>query len=128
MNQVGKSDRYLGAGSLPVDTPNRGVSVQSNSDTAPQRPPGHPSAAIAQHRGEARCNALRTLPALARWQAAFPAANRHPVPTPYIRVNKQGKTEQATHGSFDNNIDVIADTIRRISGKGPVKPIEWLDY
>jgi hypothetical protein len=68
------------------------------------------------------------LPALARWHAALPAANRHPVPTPYIRVNKQGKTEQATHGSFDNNIDVITDTIRRISGKGPVKPIEWLDY
>ncbi|HMN93851.1 MAG TPA: C1 family peptidase [Hydrogenophaga sp.] len=68
------------------------------------------------------------LAALARWQAAFPAANRHPVPTPYIPVNKLGKTEQATHGSFDNNIDVIAETIRRIGGKAPVKPIEWLDY
>lgn len=68
------------------------------------------------------------LPALARWHAAFPAANRHPQPHPYIRVNKLGKTEQATHGSFDNNIDVIADTIRRIRGQAPVKPIEWLDY
>lgn len=68
------------------------------------------------------------LPALTRWRAAFPAANRHPVPTPYIRVNKLGKTEQATHGSFDNNVDVIADTIRRIRGHAPVKPIEWLDY
>lgn len=68
------------------------------------------------------------LPALARWHAAFPAGNRHPVPTPYIRVNKLGKTEQATHGSFDNNIDVIADTIRRISGQAPVQPIEWLDF
>jgi pimeloyl-ACP methyl ester carboxylesterase len=68
------------------------------------------------------------LPALAHWHAAFPPANRHPVPTPYIRVNKLGKTEQATHGSFDNNIDVIADTISRLTGQAPVQPIEWLDY
>ncbi|WP_439588256.1 C1 family peptidase [Hydrogenophaga sp.] len=68
------------------------------------------------------------LPSLKHWHTAFPVANHHPVPTPYIRVNKLGKTEQATHGSFDNNIDVITDTILRISGQPPVQPIEWLDY
>jgi hypothetical protein len=50
------------------------------------------------------------------------------VPTPYIRVDKQGKTEQATHGSFDNNIDVVEATLFHITGQAPVKPIEWLDY
>lgn len=68
------------------------------------------------------------LPSLKHWRTAFPSTNHHPVPTPYIRVNKLGKTEQATHGSFDNNIDVITDTIHRISGQPPVQPIEWLDY
>ncbi len=68
------------------------------------------------------------LEALRQWRTAFPAANLHPVPSPYIPVNKLGKTEQATHGSFDNNIDVITDTIHRICGTEPIKPIEWLDY
>jgi len=68
------------------------------------------------------------LATLRQWHAAFPADHRHVVPTPYIRVNKQGKTEQATHGSFDNNIDVIDATLRRITGRAPVSPIEWLDY
>lgn len=68
------------------------------------------------------------LASLAQWHAAFPAANLHPVPTPYIRVNKQGKTERATHGSFDNNIDVIEATLRRITGQAPVSPVEWLDH
>ncbi len=65
---------------------------------------------------------------LARWHANFPAANLHPVPTRYVKVNKLGKTEQATHGSFDNNVDLIADTIRLINGKAPAHSIEWLDY
>ena len=68
------------------------------------------------------------LSALATFHAATPAAHRHPVPQPYIRVNKQGKTEQATHGSFDNNLDIIEATIRLISGQPPVAPLEWLDY
>jgi hypothetical protein len=72
--------------------------------------------------------ARQQLDTLTQWRAAFPAANRHPIPAPYIRVNKQGKTEQATHGSFDNNIEVIEATLRRITGRAPVSPIEWLDY
>ena len=72
--------------------------------------------------------ARNQLASLAEWNAAHPAANRHPVPTPYIRVNKLGKTEQATHGSFDNNIEVIEATLQRITGNAPVNPVEWLDY
>ena len=68
------------------------------------------------------------LAVLAKWKAAFPAANLHPVPTPFIPVNKQGKTEQATHSSFDNNIDIVAETITRIARQPLVQPIEWLDY
>ena len=37
-------------------------------------------------------------------------------------------TTQATHGSFDNNITVLTETIERIAGKPLVSPMEWLDY
>jgi hypothetical protein len=51
-----------------------------------------------------------------------------PVPTPSVVVNKKGKTAQAQHGSFDNNVAVIEHTIERIRGVKLVAPIEWLDY
>jgi len=41
---------------------------------------------------------------------------------------------QATHGSFDNNIKVLTETIARVSGRdgpggpGLVAPLEWMDY
>lgn len=62
------------------------------------------------------------------WHSRFPRANLHPVPMPYIPVNREGKTAQATHGSFDNNIDVVTQTIQRVNGSALVSPIEWLDY
>ncbi len=37
-------------------------------------------------------------------------------------------TTQATHGSFDNNIAVLTQTIERMAGKPLVSPMEWLDY
>jgi hypothetical protein len=64
---------------------------------------------------------------LRAWQAAF-KGSRNCVAAPSVPVNKQGKTQQAQHGSFDNNVEVIGATIARISGKKPVQPIEWLDY
>jgi len=64
---------------------------------------------------------------LKQWQAAF-KGSKHCVTAPSVPINKKGKTQQAQHGSFDNNVDVIGATIARISGKKPVKPIEWLDY
>ena len=62
------------------------------------------------------------------WHSRFPRANLHPVPMPYIPVNREGRTAQATHGSFDNNIDVVTQTIQRVNGSALVSPIEWLDY
>ena len=50
------------------------------------------------------------------------------VTEPSVRITKDGKTSPATHVSFDNNIDVITQTLERIRGKKLVAPIEWLDY
>ena len=67
------------------------------------------------------------LDAVREWQAKFRGTTRR-VDAPSVAVNKKGKTAQARHGSFDNNVEVIAATIRRIGGRAPAKPIEWLDY
>ena len=67
------------------------------------------------------------LPSVQQWQAQF-KGTVVPVPTSSILVNKKGKTEQAQHGSFDNNLVVIQRTIERARGAPIVKPIEWLDY
>lgn len=61
------------------------------------------------------------------WQKRF-KGTLAPVAEPSVVVAANGKTAQATHGSFDNNVRVIAATIERITGARPVKPIEWLDY
>ncbi|MCE2968634.1 MAG: C1 family peptidase [Burkholderiales bacterium] len=49
---------------------------------------------------------------------------------PIARDVKTGdvKLGPATHGSFDNNIAVLAETIERIAGAPLVAPMEWLDY
>ncbi|MCC6377612.1 MAG: peptidase C1 [Burkholderiales bacterium] len=45
-----------------------------------------------------------------------------------VRDTRADDFVQATHGSFDNNIPVLTDTIERIAGKKLVAPMEWLDY
>jgi hypothetical protein len=45
-----------------------------------------------------------------------------------VPIARDGKTSAATHGSFDNNIAVLTETIERISGERLVAPMEWLDY
>jgi hypothetical protein len=47
---------------------------------------------------------------------------------PTVRTTARGDRIQATHGSFDNNLDVIGETLRRIRGAPLVAPLEWLDY
>lgn len=50
---------------------------------------------------------------------------------PQVLATKHGDRIQATHGSFDNNITVLTETIARVSGRegvGLVAPLEWLDY
>jgi hypothetical protein len=60
--------------------------------------------------------------------APGPAQRGFAVTAPDVRVTRAGATIQATHGSFDNNIDVITATLERIRGGSLVAPIEWLDY
>lgn len=62
-----------------------------------------------------------------RWQAAWPAGNAHVVSTRDVRNTRTGSQVQATHGSFDNNIDALTAVIERIKG-GKIEPMEWLDY
>lgn len=63
------------------------------------------------------------------WTPGTGASQRgFPIATPDVRTTKTGATIQATHGSFDNNVDVLAETLRRIKGGALVSPIEWLDY
>jgi hypothetical protein len=61
------------------------------------------------------------------WQAAF-QGSLHRVDAPSVPINKKGKTQQAQHGSFDNNVGVVTATIERIGGAKVKHPIEWLDY
>ena len=47
---------------------------------------------------------------------------------PNVPNTRTGGTIPATHGSFDNNITVLTETIERIAGAPLVAPMEWLDY
>lgn len=73
----------------------------------------------------------RRLPDVKAWQAfwknraAAGLAVIDDQDVPYTRIG--GRT-QATHGSFDNNIDVWTSTLTRIAGKQLAAPMEWLDY
>jgi hypothetical protein len=71
--------------------------------------------------------AASQLPSVQRWQAAF-KGQVQAVQTPSVVVNKKGKTVPAQHGSFDNDVALIQQTIERIRGAKIVRPIEWLDY
>jgi hypothetical protein len=73
------------------------------------------------------------LPSVKAWQAIWSlgsgdTARGIPVKTPDVRNTKTGGQIQATHGSFDNNIDILTDTLQRIKGGALVSPMEWLDY
>ena len=50
------------------------------------------------------------------------------VNTPKIRNTKMGGQVPATHGSLDNNIEILTETLERIPGSELVAPMEWLDY
>ncbi|WP_144289786.1 C1 family peptidase [Ideonella sp. A 288] len=62
------------------------------------------------------------------WQQRAGNVHLHPVPIPSVRVNRKGRTVPAAHGAFDNDVDVIGQTIARITGAPLVGPVEWLDY
>jgi hypothetical protein len=76
------------------------------------------------------------LPEMVAWQKAWPGTNGKPqlfrrIDTPQVPTTKRLDRIQATHGSFDNNITVLTETIARVSGRdaaGLVSPLEWMDY
>ena len=77
--------------------------------------------------------AAEELPTIKDWLAKWQPASGQtvlgvPVASPNVRNTKAGGQIQATHGSFDNNIDALTDTLRRIKGGALVAPMEWLDY
>jgi hypothetical protein len=45
-----------------------------------------------------------------------------------VTVTREGGQCKSTHGSFDNNIAALTETIERIKGSSVVAPLEWLDY
>lgn len=67
---------------------------------------------------------------IADWRKLWPASEQllHFVTTPKVRTTQAGDQIPASHGSFDNNIDVLTSTLERIRGGGLVAPMEWLDY
>ena len=65
------------------------------------------------------------------WSPGTPGAASQrgfPVTTPDVRTTRTGATIQATHGSFDNNINVLTASLERIKGSKLVSRLEWLDY
>jgi hypothetical protein len=65
-----------------------------------------------------------------RWQAVWPAGNPLlvTIDTPQVINTREKDHIQATHGSFDNNIAVLTETIARIRGTPLASDLEWLDY
>ena len=75
------------------------------------------------------------LEALRAWQAAWAPQRSSAGETllkvlskPRVRSTREGDEVPATHGSFDNNIDVLSETLERIKGSGLMGEMEWLDY
>jgi hypothetical protein len=71
------------------------------------------------------------LAAVQQWQSHWQGEARgllHVVDKRNVVVTREGAQVPATHGSFDNNIDVVTQTIERIKGAPLVRPLEWLDY
>ena len=88
-------------------------------------------AQLAAYAGDADQWAAAELAEVRRWQDAWPGAATNLlrlVDRPQVTVTREGGQSKATHGSFDNNIAVLTETIERISGTGIVAPLEWLDY
>jgi hypothetical protein len=71
-------------------------------------------------------------PFLRTWQAAWsPPDGKLETTTvrePKLRQTRVGDQTPATHGSFDNNIEVLSQTLARIKGAALLGEIEWLDY
>ena len=75
------------------------------------------------------------LEALQTWQSVW--ATQRPTPgttllkvhgKPRVRCTREGGEMPATHGSFDNSIEALGETLERIKGSGLIGDMEWLDF
>jgi Papain family cysteine protease len=66
------------------------------------------------------------------WQSAWPGTQDKTlfkaIDTPEVVTTRAKDHVKATHGSFDNNISVMTETIGRIKDGALVAELEWLDY
>ena len=63
------------------------------------------------------------------WRASKGSAARTVVVrSESVRTTRTGAQVQATHGSFDNNIEILTEIIERARGRSLVSAMEWLDY
>ncbi|TDF81879.1 C1 family peptidase [Pseudomonas sp. H9] len=71
-----------------------------------------------------------TLPSVQKWLANWPTKpDRLRVwHSSSVLTTREGRQIQATHGSFDNNIEVLTFVLMRILNKKLIAQIEWLDY
>jgi hypothetical protein len=70
--------------------------------------------------------AREELATLRQWQSRWNGPS-FPANAPDVLVTKTGQRVRATHGSFDNNIDALTETLQRVAGKKLAAPMEWLD-
>jgi hypothetical protein len=92
---------------------------------------GMQRALLAEYAADADQWAGGQLAEVKRWQSAWPGAAKdllRVVERPQVAVTREGGQCKSTHGSFDNNIAALTETIERIKGSGVVAPLEWLDY
>ncbi|KQW54082.1 hypothetical protein ASC92_22365 [Variovorax sp. Root411] len=78
--------------------------------------------------------AAAELPQVMQWQAAWPpvsAAGKallDVVLSPQVTNTREHGQIQSTHGSFDNNIEIMTEILLRFAGGPLIGEIEWLDY
>jgi len=75
------------------------------------------------------------LASLKTWQRRGPGLVPPPranavrvVRSPQVRNTRAGGQVAATHGSFDNHIELLTETIERIRGAPLIGELEWLDF
>ncbi|MEZ5417352.1 MAG: C1 family peptidase [Vicinamibacterales bacterium] len=62
------------------------------------------------------------------WLGRTGAARTIAITDQDVPHTRTGGRTQATHGSFDNNIDVWTTTLERMAGRKLAAPMEWLDF
>ena len=72
------------------------------------------------------------LPFIKRWRKAWSPPDHDlaltTITQPAVCQTRMGGQTPATHGSFDNNIVVLTQTLERIKGAPLLSELEWLDY